>query len=271
MFPMFSTMQIFPNNFSLTKKQKFFLAATFFALGQGSAYFFEGPIKLVLSLSLFVLSFVATRVLFQFEFGYNWAVASFFPGVYSLSSGLLNYYFPNTVLWFKVAFVFFYLFVLYLLFLALNIFKVSAGREEGIPLLNAAKTVLFLVTTIIAFFSFTVLLKTFSTILLQIVFVAVFSFLLSYCLFTLNRGGKKDQRVLLGAVLVAFVCFQVFLAFAFIPVETFFRSLIIAASFYVCISMERDYFAHKINTRLVLEYLFLLFFLGAAVFKFSME
>ncbi len=268
---MFSTMQQFLKNFSLSKKQKFLLTALVFAVGQGSAYLFEGPVRLIPVFAIFLSSFVAVKLFFQVKFSYYWAILSFFPAFFSLSAGFINYYFPNTVLWFKVAFTFLYFFILYSLFLALNIFKVSASREEGIPLLNAAKTVLFLITTITAFFTFTVLLKIFNVVLLQTVVVVCFTFLFSYCLFTLNRGGRKDTKVLLGAALVAFVCFQVFLAFAFIPVETFFRGLIIAASFYVGISMERDYFAHKINTRLVLEYLFLLFFLGAAVFRFSME
>ena len=90
-------------------------------------------------------------------------------------------------------------------------------------------------------------------------------------MFTLNRGEKKDHRVVLGAGMVAFVSLQVFLAFAFIPVESFFRGLIIAAAFYVGISLERDYFNHTLSTRLVLEYLFLLIILGAAVFRFSIE
>ena len=163
---MFSPTQNFLRKFTLSKKKKFLLVAALFALLEGSIFFFSGELRLIPVGISFFAAFLVVKVLYSLKYNFYWIVISFFPAFLSLSTGLVNYYFPNTVLWFRAAFIIFYLFNFYLLLLALNIFKVSASREEGIPLLNAAKTVLFLVTTLISFFSFTVLLKIYCSLFL---------------------------------------------------------------------------------------------------------
>ncbi len=267
---MFLPMQTLINRFSsfkFSKKQVFFLFSLLVTLIFSLAYFLEPPLNLIAVGLATLIASVGIKFVLKLEFDFYWLVVSLFPSFFVLSTGLTQYYFPYTVTWFKAAFVVFFLLFFYALLLSLNIFKVAKSREEVIPLLRPARTTLFLATTIISFFSFTVFLKGLEFLVLQLVFVILFSFLFSFALFFLIKGFER--RVVLGAVLVAFLCLEIFLSFAFIPVEQFFRGLIISAAFYVGISIEREYFEHKLNGRLVMEYLFLLILLGISIFRFS--
>lgn len=254
-------------SFGLQKKQLFFFFSSVVTFLFFSSCFFKGPTRLVIIAVAAIISFLGVKFVLGLGFGLYWLVIAFFPTIFTLSTGLIHYYFPNTLLWFRAAFAIFFLFFFYVLLLSLNIFKVSRDRGEDIPLLRPAKTTLFLNTIVISFFSFTVFLKGFELFPLQLSFVVIFSFLFSFSLFYLTRGLGKS--VILGAGLVSFVCLQVFFSFAFVPVEQFFRGLIISAAFYVGVSIEREYFEHKLNQRLVLEYLFLLVALGVSVYVFS--
>ncbi|MEA2020399.1 MAG: hypothetical protein U9M98_01640 [Patescibacteria group bacterium] len=255
------------SSFKFSKKQLFFLFSVLVSLLFSFVYFFEFPYNLA-SIGIATLaSFLGIKFVLKTDFDFYWLVVSLFPTFFVLSTGLTQYYFPYTVTWFKIAFVVFFLFFFYALMLSLNIFKVARSREEEIPLLRPARTTLFLATTIISFFSFTVFLKGLEILIFQLFFVILFSFLFSFALFFLIKGFER--RVLLGAVLIAFLCLEIFLSFAFVPVEQFFRGLIISAAFYVGISIEREYFEHKLNSRLIVEYLVLLILLGVSIFKFS--
>ena len=241
----------------ISKRLRFTLAALFLTLFLIFASFLQGRAGVWGVLFFSLLSVLGVSYLL----GYR--VYLVFPFFLSLSTGFVQCLFPHTLLWFKIAFWFFYFGVFYLLLLSLNIFAVSERRQE-IPLLRPAKTALFLVVVLIAFYGFSAILKGVFFFPFQIILVAAFSFILSFTLFTLFRGGRPGARE--ASFLIAWACLGAFLALSFLPLKSFLRGLVLSATFYTALSLGREYFAHRLDRRLVLEYFALILALGGTVF-----
>jgi len=188
------------------------------------------------------------------------------PFALSLSTGLVQYLFPHTLWWFKLIFWLSFFIIFYALLLSLNIFRVASSRQE-IPLLRPAKTTLFLIVVLISFYAFSFLFKALVTLLPQAIFVVLFSYILSFVLFSLFVGVGK--RVAGSSLLAAWICLEVFLTLSFFPLKSFFRGLMLSTTFYMVLSLEREYFLHRLNGRLIWECFALILGLGAVILGFG--
>jgi len=203
---------------------------------------------------------VSLVLVFAVKWGLN--LNPVLPPLLFLSTGFVQYLFPHTQLWFKLVFWLSHFAVFYLLLLSLNIFAVST-KVRAIPLLRPAKTTLFLVVVLIAFYGFSVILKGVPFVLFQAVLLAGFSFVLSFVLFTFFVEGVQTS---VASLCISWLCLGAFLTLSFFPLKSFLRGLIISATFYVALSLGREYFAHRLDRRTIFEYFALILVLGAAVF-----
>ena len=155
MLLMFSPMQLLRK---ISKRQRFILVAFLLTVLLAFISFLPNRVEIWAVLLFSLVSALGTKYLLRLDWAFPDFVYLIFPELLSLSTGFVQYLFPHTLLWFKVGFWLFFGVIFYLLFLSLNIFRVSEKRGS-IPLLRPAKTALFLIAVLIAFYGFSVILK----------------------------------------------------------------------------------------------------------------
>ena len=187
------------------------------------------------------------------------------PLSYVFASFLLMYFFPNLIFLFKLSFVLFSFFIYYFLLLSFNVFFVVSKKGGVIPLLRPARSVFLLIQLLSTFFLFTIIYKivlpeplTEATFLLQttIVFVLTYAFANSYW-WSQNLEDEVISFIGNESAVVAFLCSFVSIALSFYPTESFFRSLGVSVTYYICINFFQSIVTHKFFTRQLVEYLLL--------------
>lgn len=192
------------------------------------------------------------------------------PILFSMGAALGQYLFPNFHPVVKAISWFAFFSGIYVLLLALNVFKVSRVRKESIPLEKAAEPVVFIFAFASAFLLLTVLYK----LGLGVVWDSVLIFALVFvsaadAFWFLTTSDLIERRVFAAATLLALAVVQVSLAFSFFPWKAHLRGISEATFFYSALGVSRAYFGKHLKYAIVLEYILvsLAVFVLAAVIK----
>lgn len=188
------------------------------------------------------------------------------PFLLSLGAVLGQFFYPNFQLYVKLLSWVTYFSVFYLLFLALNVFKVERTRAETIPLEKAAKPAIFVLTFVTAFLLLTAVYK------LEIgavgnalaVFGVVFFLALNDFWF-LGLTDLLERRFFVAAAAVGVALLQISLAFSFFPWKPHLRGISEAVFFYTALGISRAYYEKHLKLSIVLEYILV----SLAVFLFA--
>lgn len=209
--------------------------------------------SVTLAVFTFLAGLFAVLCLWDFLSGIEYITLLTLPVLFSLGMGSVILLFPNFSGFFKTALYGVYFLVYYLLLLSLNIFNVAG--EKPIPLLRAAYTSSFLITTFTAFPIFTLLYKGSVGILLELPLVFILTFLL--CFQSLWSAFLPKNNTDLSAkvsLIVSAVMTQTALVFSFFPMESFFRSLLLSTFFYIYLGFTHQYLKKTLGVKSVFEY-----------------
>lgn len=175
----------------------------------------------------------------------------------------------------KFAFIIASALLIYINFLALNIYFVSERKMLAIPLLQSAKLVISIVVISVAFFGSTVIYKYgqfFNNGLLlsglQILIFYLFNFLLLFSSewFHFNEeieAGKESKlkgQLASLRIFASIVITQFAVALMFFPFEDMGRGLILASLAYVSLNLFQAFISRNVNRKFILESSFILVF-----------
>lgn len=175
------------------------------------------------------------------------------PTLFGLGMISLLFSFPNFSFYFRLVFYAIFFVFFYSLLLALNVFNIAS--ERPIPLLRAAYTVSFIITIFSSLPLFTILYKSYAGLTLEVLFVFLISFLLSFqSLWTVFLPQGNDASALRSSLLVSFLMGETALVFSFFPLESFFRSLTLATLFYIFLGFAHQHLQRRLTAKSVVEY-----------------
>lgn len=252
--------------FKYAKKYYFYFFTLYFFLIVNSYLFFASFEREIPYLALFITStFLSVPII---SFFYTQAsIKTFFKPVpvllsHILSTLLILSYFPNLVLFFREGYIVFATVIFYFLLLSSNIFLVVSERGSVIPLLRPAKVTFLQLQIIIAFLLFTSIFKgnligpyVEATFLVQtaVIFTVCYAFSWVYWW---SQQMEKEISSFTGneSLIIAFTVSFFSLSISFFEMETYFRSLLITAAFYICINFFQSVVNHKYSNKNLLEY-----------------
>lgn len=166
----------------------------------------------------------------------------------------LAIFFPNINLPFRLALWLIGTFIFYVNFLILNVFAVALEKGAGLPLLRAAVTVSSLVVSAALFFIFTAIYKIEVIFPLQSGLVFLSTYLINRWYFWSASLEKHYLNFEKEAFLGALVTFEVAVATAFMPLESFFRGFLLISIVYVTNGLLLHRLKHSLSKRVVGEY-----------------
>lgn len=176
------------------------------------------------------------------------------PTALALGMGATLIQFPNLSLVFRLIYYAAFFLVFYICLLSLNIFNVAA--EKTLPLLRAAYTVGFLITIFIALPLFTLIYKSDFDLPGQILAIALAALSLSFAsLWSLYLPQNKPASAAKAAVMVSLLLVETAFVFSLFPMESFFRSLLLATFFYIYLGFAHQHLRKTLTSRSLLEYL----------------
>jgi hypothetical protein len=177
------------------------------------------------------------------------------PVLFSLGMGSIVLFFPNFSGYFKTLLYGVYFLTNYILLLSLNIFNVA--YEKPIPLLRAAYTSSFLITTISAFPTLTLIYKGVFGVVIESALIFILFFLLTVqSVWSAFLPKNVVGTSITVSFLVAYLMTQTALVFSLFPMESFFRSLLLSTFFYIYLGFSHQYLKKTINTKSIFEYAF---------------
>ncbi len=255
-----------PVNFN--KRQKFvacvfFLSAFFFTSG-----FFSGAIHLALGLVLSLLTVGFFFLIVKKDTQAVFAIPIYIlPFLYSLSFSFFYLLIPSRVVTMLLS-TFVYAFGLYSLFLAQNIFAISAIRT--INLLRSARIVSFVITLLVLFFLINIVFSLrFAPfvpplVLSVIVFLLTFQSLWAYAL---ERERMKEIAIL--SLLISLMITQLSFALIVWPVDASIYSIFLIGIFYTYLGLSHAWVEKHLFKGILWEYLWVGFLAVFILIAFS--
>jgi len=199
--------------------------------------------------------------------GLEFLTLLFLPVLFSFSMITTLWNFPNFSLFFRILFYGLYFVFYYTMLLSLNIFNVV--EQKRIPLLRAAYTSSFVITIFTSFPLFTFVYKGYYGLPLEIVLVLALTFILSFqSLWTVFLPGRNDLLAFKASLILTLVTVETALTFSFLPIESFFRSLLLSAFFYIFLGFTHQFLKKNLSQKNILEYILVGFFVVALVFLY---
>lgn len=175
------------------------------------------------------------------------------PVIFSLGMGSIILQFPNFSRFFNAVFLAVYFLVFYVLLLSLNIFNVAS--QKSIPLLRAAYTTSFLVTTFTIFPIFTLIYKINLNLFWESFLVLAVVVILSFqSLWTVFLPKNVIKTSLKASFIISALMVQTALVFSFFPLESFFRSLLLSTFFYIYLGFAHQYLRKTLKIKTIIEY-----------------
>jgi len=248
MFKRFTLILRFP------KRKKFFITACLLAAGllaiqlAGIEWYYWAIVLLGVA-----TYFLSAWSLSEGLSGVEWLTVLILPVLFSVGVGL--FYFLTPVLWLaRLPLIFLYGAGLYSLLLTENIFSVAAIRT--IQLLRSAHAVSFLLTLVVSFFLYNVILSFregpwFNFLLTFLVNLPVFL----QGLWCVNLEEKLTLKIWLYSLGSALVLGEIALAFSFWPVTVAVGSLSLTTGLYILLGLIQHYFSEKLFRRTINEYI----------------
>lgn len=216
---------------------------------------------------VFLSGLFAVLALWEYLSGIEYITLLTLPVFFSLGMGSLVLLFPNFSWYFKTIIYGVYFLTTYTLLLSLNIFNVAS--EKPIPLLRAAYTSSFLITTFTAFPILTLMYKGTLGIITETLLVLILTLLLGFqSLWSVFLPKSAVGISLRTALLVSLLMAQTSFVFSFFPMESFFRSLLLSTFFYIYLGFSHQYLKKTINPKSVFEYAFVGLVIVALVFLY---
>jgi hypothetical protein len=161
----------------------------------------------------------------------------------------------------------------YFLFLGLNIYYVSDKRAEAIPLIQPARTVVFVSNLVLIFLasveiykvnvlSGLSLLNTIVQILLFIIFIILMTWSMMWFIYSHRVGEVLNKTSFDKTIyfLIVVITSQIYLLTMLFPFEDLGRAIIVTSVVYVLMNFIINYISHKITYKYYLESVFIILF-----------
>lgn len=187
---------------------------------------------------------------------------------------LFLYFFPSLNVLPVIIFILFVSLGLYLNLLALNIYNISEKAEKALPLLQAAKLVVFIALILIVFLSSTIIYKIYfpqigdwGSLILQLIlffvtYLFLFNSIVEWFFYEDKIGGLKSRNMLVSVdslrTFAVVYLTQLSLVLMFTRLEDFGRGLFLAANTYVLVTFIQVVINRTLNRRFLLESLSIL-------------
>lgn len=241
----------------ISKREKFVIGALFLSLGLFISQYldFQGRIILVLALS-FLSVLILFLILYQdikATFRGPLFVLFILPLLYPLSFGFFYFLLPERFLT-RIILTTFFGVGLYALYLSANIFAVTGART--IQLLNAARSVSFLLTVLVHFFLTNVVfsLRVIPPLTFTLLFLLNFILILP-SFWSINLEEKITKPILSFAFFLALVISELALALNFWPATPTVVSLFLSGNFYAFVGLSQAWLERRLFKNTLLEYL----------------
>lgn len=193
---------------------------------------------------------------------------SVLPVAFTLGILLTLLYFPNFSLIFRSLLSIFFGVGFYITLLAENIFR--AAQERSIPLLRPAQTASFLLTLFTAFLLFTALYKFHLPMPVGLAAIFLTAFFLAYQnLQSINLPRSLSRSILVPGLILGLGVVEVGLCISFVPVESFFRALVLSTSFYIFLGVTQQWLRHTLRSRTLREYVLVALVVAFVTFIFG--
>lgn len=241
----------------ISKRGKFVLATLFLSIGLFVSQMLPSQerIILVLILSLFA-SLVLLVILYEDIKGTSWLTwvgLSLLPFFYTLAFGFFYLLLPARFLT-RITLTTFFAVGIYALYLSHNIYAVAGIRT--IQLLNAARSVGFLLTVLTHFFLtnliFSLHLVPPITFLLIFLITAILIFPIAW---SVNLESGITKQVLSFTLTLALVIAQLALALSFWPVTPTVAGLFLSGNFYTFVGLSQAWLERRLFKNTMWEYI----------------
>ncbi len=260
MFKKFMPILISPTKFltkiiyDINKRKKFILTALILTIGLLITQFLEFSWHYSGIIILTILTyFLSAWSLAEGLSGIEWLTVLILPTIFTFGIGF--FYFLTPASWLaRVPIMFFYFVGIYSLLLTENIFSVAAIRT--IQLLRSAHAVAFLLTLVISFFLYNVILSLRLDFWFNFLLVFAVSFpLMLQGLWCINLEEKISKKIWLYTLALSFVLGEVALVFSFWPLNVAVGSLSLTTALYILLGLTQHYLSERLFKRTVNEYL----------------
>lgn len=237
---------------NLTKRQKLVTGVLVLSLGLFISEYFLGRGGILI---IFFLAFLTSAILYfalykDLEDNFNWQVF-ILPFLFTLAFGLFYLLVPARLLT-RIVMTSLYGIGLYSLFLAQNIFTVSAIRT--IALLTSARTVSFTIALLSYFFLSNVVFSLHLNIFLTALLILAFTLpmvIQSIWTYTLDSNLRSS---LLWITSITAVCLQVSLILWFWPSTPTLLALFLTGIFYTVVGLSQAWFEKRLFRGVLFEY-----------------
>lgn len=247
-----SKAKIFPN-IPITKREKLVFSVVVLSLG---LFFLENLLGKSGLFILFFLSILSSILFFWATYQdikENFSINPFIlPFLYSLSFGLFYFLVPARFLT-RVITTILYGIGLYSLYLAQNIFAVSAIRT--IALVSSARIVSFVLTLLSYFFLSNIVFSLHISIIPTSLLVFIFSFLFTLHSFWTYNLDKPLTALLIWAFAISLCLFEAALILWFWPSNPTVIALFLTGFFYTIVSLCHVWFDRRLFRGVLWEYI----------------
>lgn len=255
-----SIISLFIRIFAKIDKRKRFIIATLFLslLIFFSSFVSFNQLKYILPIiALFTYGATFFAILERIN-GIEWYMLFIHPVYFTILYDL--FYFLLPIRWLtRIPFFGLYAIIIYALLLSSNIFNVDAAKS--IQLFRVAFSVNFLLTTITAFFVFSVILSIRLYFLMDFVVITVFVLpIVLQFLWSVNPSTFFDQKLLKYALLISLFIGEIGLVFSFMPVRPIIFALFLTSYFYSMLGLFHAHITGRLFKERVREFLFVLVF-----------
>ena len=254
--PILTFLKKFSNKiiFSLDKRKKLVITAFVLALGLLAVQLFTFSWHYWAIIILAALTYLLSSwSLIEGLNGVEWLTVLTLPVLFTIGIGF--FYFLTPVSWLvRGPIIILYGVGLYGLLLTENIFSVAAIRT--IQLLRSAHAVAFLLTLIISFFLYNVILSFRFDPWFNFLLVFATSFpLLLQGLWCINLEEKITKKIWSYTLALSFVLGEIVLAFSFWPVSVAVGSLSLTTSLYILLGLSQHQVSERLFRRTINEYI----------------
>lgn len=241
----------------INKREKFVIATLFLTLGLLiSQYLFAQP-RIILVVILSLLSTVFLFLILYSDIKGTSLVSKMGllapPVLYTLAFGFFYFLLPARFLT-RILLSSFFAIGIYALYLSLNIYAVAGIRT--IQLLNAARSVGFLLTVLTHFFLINVIFSL--HLIFPLIFLTVFLLslaLIFHVIWSVNLEGSVTKSVAIFTSILALVIAELSLVLSFWPTTPTVAALFLSGNFYTFVGLSQAWMERRLFKNTLWEYI----------------
>lgn len=254
---------------SLSKRQKFVLAAIFLSLGMFISFFFSGWPLVLTGFSLSTLTVLSLFLIIREDIKGTFYLPLFvLPFFYSMSFTLFYLLTPQRLLS-RIISTGLFAFGLYSMFLTQNIFAVSSTRT--IVLLRSARIVSFVLTILVLFFLINFIFSLRLPVFLTPIVVSLICFFLNFQSLWIYGNFEKSAipEILLYSTFITLSIFELSVILIFWPVSSAIYSIFLTGIFYIYSGLSHAWIEKRLFRGIMWEYIWVGFLSILILFVFS--